>query len=260
MSPLEKKIQFLSQMAYTEVAQLARRSNSAILPIGATEAHGPHIPIDTDNIIASETARRAAAKLLSEGIEALVLPLIPFGVTFSTACFAGTLVITPETLTSLVCDLCLSVIKNGFDNICITNHHFAREHFAAIKKAIEMIKVRRGVEVKFPDMRFPAWKKDEPREFKEGALHAGSFETSLVQVVDDSLIRKEELIRLKPLWINLYKLREAGARNFLEAGGHMCYFGDPAAATAQEGEYVYDTMAEMVAEALRPAARENQTF
>ena len=52
----------------------------AILPMGSTEPHGPHLPLDTDSILAMERARRAALLLKERGVEAVILPLVPYGI------------------------------------------------------------------------------------------------------------------------------------------------------------------------------------
>jgi creatinine amidohydrolase/Fe(II)-dependent formamide hydrolase-like protein len=80
----------LSELTYEEAGILLRRGAVALLPTGATEAHGPHLPLSTDVIISAEGARRAARMLEAEGKTALVLPPIAYAVTEFAADFTGT--------------------------------------------------------------------------------------------------------------------------------------------------------------------------
>src|SRR3954452_21321490 len=85
----------------------------AILPTGATEAHGPHLPLDTDVQIAIGAAERTAALLAGEGTPALVLPPLAYGVSFVGTSFAGTLPVTVETMTALVGDVLTALDRYG---------------------------------------------------------------------------------------------------------------------------------------------------
>ena len=87
-------------------------------------------------------------------------------------------------------------------------------------------------------------------EFQSGACHAGQYESSLVLSARPELVREEIRLALEPKLISLSQAIRAGARNFIEIGGDQAYFGDPAAATAEEGDRVFDILAEMIVTAL----------
>src|SRR5438552_9455783 len=116
-----------------------------ILPVGSTEAHGPHLPLSTDVIIAEEMAMRAARKLEARSEVARVLPPVAYSVTDFSEDFAGSVSITSETATALVRDICLSLIKQGFKRIAIANAHLEPAHIATLRAACEEIKTRAGV-------------------------------------------------------------------------------------------------------------------
>jgi creatinine amidohydrolase len=63
-------------------------------------------------------------------------------------------------------------------------------------------------------------------------------------------VREEIRLALEPKLISLSQAIRAGARSFIEIGGDQAYFGDPAAATAEEGDRVFDILAEMIVTAL----------
>lgn len=244
-------LHILSNMTSTEFAALARRCRSAILPVGATEGHGPHLPLSTDWVIGVETAQRAAQALHAEGIEVLLLPPILYGVTRSTADYPGTVPISEATLAALVKDVCASVIAQGFTNLCITNHHLAPEHLGTLFKVKEELEAEHRARVAVPNMRKPAFAGEPTREFKEGAIHGGSFETSLVLQAQPELVHLDRARTLQPVWKSIAAGRLIGAKTLREAGGVDGYFGDPAAATPAEGEYLYDAMVRLVVQAVK---------
>jgi len=81
----------------------------AVLPLGAVEAHGPHLPVGTDVWIAEAMARAGAEKLGKEGLSAVVLPSLAYAPAPFANAHPGTLSIRPETLTALVVDLASAV-------------------------------------------------------------------------------------------------------------------------------------------------------
>ena len=77
-------------------------------------------------------------------------------------------------------------------------------------------------------------------EFPELDLHAGEWETALCLWRFPELVKQDVLQNLPPNWVNLReKLYEQGCRDFVEAGGSQCYFGDPSCATAELGQKIY---------------------
>src|ERR671912_2998007 len=92
----------LGELAYPALE--GREGAVHLLPLGATEPHGPHAPLETDTLISVGICKRAAGRLEAE-IPVLVLPAVPYGVTRYGADFAGTVSISEETLRSLVTDV-----------------------------------------------------------------------------------------------------------------------------------------------------------
>src|SRR6185295_18521703 len=133
----------MSEMTWTEVDEALKERPVALLPVGATEAHGPHLPVSADTVIATELAKRTAAKLKEHGIPCLILPPVAFTVADFGADFAGTLSVSPETSVALLKDVCVAASKRyravGFANI-----HLEPRHLECIKKAIDEAKKAGG--------------------------------------------------------------------------------------------------------------------
>src|SRR5262245_54725740 len=87
----------LSALSWTRIDAILKepaRRAVALLPVGSTEPHGPHLPLETDVIVSVEAARRAAARLRRRGLAALVLPPLAYSITDFSKDFAGCIGLT----------------------------------------------------------------------------------------------------------------------------------------------------------------------
>lgn len=237
-------------MTYEEAKATAARGAVALLPTGATEAHGPHLPLATDVIIAREAAVRAARLLRNEGKEAVVLPPLAYAVTEFAADFGGTISLPLETATALARDVILGAMRAGFAGVVIANAHLEPDNLRALRDAVREA-TERGAKASFPDITRKPHALSLGDEFRSGACHAGRYETSLVLAADPFRVRVElaESLEANPASLSM-AIRE-GKRNFLEAGGTRAYFGAPAEASASEGEAHFRTLALIFADAAR---------
>lgn len=234
------------KLTWKEASAALTRGAVMILPIGSTEAHGPHLPLATDVIISEEMSRRAAQKLEAEGIAAFVLPPIAYSVTDFSADFAGTISITKETATALIRDICVSLYNQGARLVVVANSHLEPEHIASINEAIEQVKLRTTRTVAFPDKRRRRWAMMLTEEFRRGDCHAGSYETSLILAARSDLVREQMRAKLKRVPISIAEKIREGAQTFNEAGGTEAYFGNPREASAEEGEASYAALSDMI--------------
>lgn len=237
-------------LTWKEAAEAIERGAVMILPVGSTEAHGPHLPLATDVIISEEMSCRAARKLQEQGIAAFVLPPIAYSVTDFSNDFAGTISISKATATALIRDICISLYKQGARLVAIANSHLEPEHIAAINDAIEQVRREIGRAVAFPDKRRRRWAATLTPEFRRGDCHAGSYETSLVMAARPELVREDVRRTLERVPISIAEKIRDGARTFKEAGGTEAYFGSPTEATHAEGEASYDALAAMLVTAV----------
>lgn len=247
---------------WTDLRDLLAREPSCalILPVGSTEAHGPHLPLSTDVIIAEEMGLRAAERLGERGETALVLPPLAYAVTDFSEGFAGSVSISAETATSLVRDILASLIRQGFRRLALANAHLEPAHIATLRAACEEIESATGVAVAFPDVTRRRWALMLTEEFQSGACHAGQYESSLVLRARPELVREESMRALEPKLISLSQAIRAGARRFTEIGGDEAYFGTPAGATTEEGERTFEILSGMIVTALDEIAGENQVI
>ena len=233
----------ISDMTWTEIQDLMKDRPVAIVPVGAVEAHGPHLPISTDTVIATEMARRGAAKLAEHGVPALILPPITFTVAEFGADFAGTLSIPAETAVALMRDVALGAGKK-YRCVAFANLHLEPRHLECLKRAVEEAR-KAGASVCFADLTKKRWAELLGEDYQRGD-HAGAFETSLMMAAAPSMVRERERISLAPT-DGLVAAIKKGAKTFVEAGGEDAYHGDPTAASAEDGENYYEALAEALA-------------
>ena len=132
----------------------------------------------------------------------------------------------------------------------LANSHFDPANVAMLRGAVPEIEAL-GMPVAFPDFTRRALAATLTEEFQSGACHAGQFETSLVLADRPETVREETGKSLAANPASLVSAFAAGATTFTEAGGPHAYFGDPAAASAEEGERTYAAMAEALAREVR---------
>lgn len=244
----------LASLSTTELAALLDDEPPVLLlPVGSTEAHGPHLPLATDVIIARETARRAADALADRDVTALILPPFAYAVTEFVAAFPGTISVRAETVRTLIEEVVASLFGQGFPMVSLVNGHVEPEHARMLKHVARDVTARGDGVLLFPDQRLPPTVSELGEEFARGGGHAGGYETSLVLAAAPDLVDDAARAALPANFIDIAaKLRE-GARDAAEAGGPEAYFGDPAGATAAEGERLYGVLAQMVVEAVLAA-------
>lgn len=233
----------LAEQSWTKVrdALAAGKPVVAILPCGATEAHGPHLPLNTDVIISEGMARRAAITLNGLGVYAYVLPPLAYAPAEYAAEFPGTITVGAATFNALLVDIASNLKAQGFACLAIANSHFDPANVAALREAADDIRAA-GFPVAFPDFTRRNLAQTLTEEFISGACHAGQFETSLVMADRPDLVDEAARSHLATNPSSLLTAFATGAKTFTEAGGPHAYFGDPAGATAQEGERTFEIL------------------
>ena len=240
----------MAELPWTELAALERERSVALLPVGAIEAHGPHLPLGTDCVIAEAMAAAAAERLDRRGLTALVLPALAYTAAPFAAAFPGTVSLSAATVTALLVEVGQSLAAAGLPLLAIANAHFDPTHVHALRTAVEELGREGKIAVAFPDLTRRALAARLTDEFQSGACHAGRYEGSLVLASRPDLVREDVRRKLPPHPISLTAAMREGKTTFAEAGGPEAYFGDPAAASREEGEATLDALAAILEEAV----------
>ena len=125
----------LASLTWPAVRDLPAARTVAVLPAGAIEAHGPHLPLSTDVIIAEAMARAGAARLAARGLHVLLLPAMTVAPAPFASEFAGTLHVPAETTTMVVTGIVQSLAAHGIRVTAIANAHHDPAHVSALRRA-----------------------------------------------------------------------------------------------------------------------------
>jgi creatinine amidohydrolase len=219
--------------------------------VGAIEAHGPHLPLETDVIIAQAMARSGAARLAVRGMGVVIFPPLSYTAAAFAQDFAGTISLRPETVTATVLDIAGSLARQGFGMLAIANAHLDPGHLASLDAAVTAIRRDVGLAVAFPNLATKPWALRLGDEFKSGACHAGQFETSILLAERPEVVREATRAALPANPTSLSRAIREGKRSFEEAGGERAYFGFPAQATAGEGRATIEALGIILDEAVQ---------
>jgi len=109
---------WIKLMSSAEFEDLMKTCNTVIIPVGAIEVYGPHMPMGSDIIVAQDIAERIANET-----NAMIGPCLEVGESYSLSLYPGTLYLRPETWTAVISDFMTSLIKWGFENFMFINGH-----------------------------------------------------------------------------------------------------------------------------------------
>lgn len=165
----------------TELEAESFRGAVALLPCGALEGHGPHLPVAAGILIARAAAERAAAKLDEEDWSSVVLPTT----TYSTA---GALRLAPETAIAVVRDVCLATRRWGMGGVVLCSVTREPEHVACLREAARLA-TQAGVETAFPDISHNPYAALLGLDARAPSRRGGRLETALMMAVRPSEIR-----------------------------------------------------------------------
>ncbi|MBL9009272.1 MAG: creatininase family protein [Myxococcales bacterium] len=236
---------YLAELSYPAVARLQAQQPIVLLPIGATEAHGPHLPLLTDVYLSDAWARRTQQALWQRGIESLIAPALPYAVTEYGADFSGTVSLDAETAERLYAAVLKGLLRTGFSSLCVLNSHLEPAHIAALRSAVARLQQEHAGCVAFPDQTEKRFARMLTDEYKRGNCHAGRYETALLLACQPQLVDEERRATLPENPADLVGAMRAGIADFASAGGPLAYFGSPAAATVQEGDAIYARLVEI---------------
>jgi mycofactocin system creatininase family protein len=223
-SSYHRQVPLLGELGNATSSQLPSTSPSILIPLGSTEQHGPHLPLDTDTRIATAVARAAAA-LLDDGREWLVAPAIAYGASGEHQSFAGTISIGTESLTTLLVEYGRSAACWAQRLVFVNGHG---GNVGALNRAVSSLRA---------EGRDAGWC---PCTVAGGDAHAGHTETSVLLHISPANV-------LTDRWLAgngapLHELLPSMRRGGVAAVSRVGVLGDPTTATAAEGRRIFGEM------------------
>ncbi len=184
---------YWDEYTYAEIEGIIKKQPLVILPVGSVEAHGHHLPLNTDMLqplwLAEEIAKR---------INALILPPIHYGWTQGLSSFPGTISISFDSLRGFVKDILNEVAKHGFRKIMVLSGHASTNHMAALRLACEdVLKEYKNLKIMLLsdyNIAYQYRRKLVP----EDDSHAGIIETSRIMAIRPELVKKNYKFEKNP--------------------------------------------------------------
>ncbi|MFC2101300.1 creatininase family protein, partial [Bacteroidota bacterium] len=229
------------EMSWPEILERLRIVDTAILPCGAIEQHGPHLPVDIDYFDAKYLAIKVAEA--TSDPKPFVLPAIPYGVSYHHDDFKGTISVSNESLSQLIYDIGMSLARNGIKKLILLNGH--GDNAPTLNFAAQMI--NRDAQI-FVCIDTGETSDEDLNKLIEtpNDIHAGEIETSTSLAIRPELVKMEKAVesitefgstyldfssvRGIPWYVRTKKLSETGI------------MGNPLKASPEKGQKIWEIM------------------
>jgi creatinine amidohydrolase len=215
------------ELRRSEIQRAVEADAIVIIPVGSTEQHGNHLPLNTDTNCCFSIAQRAAQAI--DEFPILVLPPIWTGYSPHHMAYPGTITLKYHTLVELITQVAASVHAHGFKKILLLNGHGGNSAIVAVTRA--KLADEEGISA----MSYTYWDMPSVPEEMEAVSqsdkgfigHAAEIETSLQLYLQPELVDKDAAVWVPGLW------------------------GDPSTATREKGERIFNAALEALVKILR---------
>ena len=228
---------FLAHLPWTQIRDLPKDPGVVILPVGAVEQHGPHLPTLTDTLLVTQILTHTLAHL-PEDVHAWALPAVNYGKSNEHLGFPGTIALSTTTLTAVLHEIAASVQQAGFRRLAFFNGHGG--NVAVLDAAARDIRANTGLLTfclhpsLYCEAPFPITA-DEQRF----GVHAGEIETSLMLTLAPDLVQMTQAVRHYPDFPTdvapLFLFGPASAAWLSRDWSPTGVFGDATVATPEKG-------------------------
>ncbi|QSG15323.1 creatininase family protein [Halapricum desulfuricans] len=228
---------YLAAEAWPDLESYFESESLAIVPLGSTEQHGPHLPEGTDHLIAEGFARETASRT-----GYLCTPTINVGVSPHHRQFPGTMWVDPPVFRDYVESFSRNLAYHGIDRIVYVNAHGGNvQHLREVGRRLHEDEVAFAVEWMW-DESIPELVDDV---FEQNGPHGGPKETALIQYLESDLVHEDRLEDARDGGVPDIEAAETtkfGARTFYDAvdNSDNGVFGDQTDATAEKGERLFE--------------------
>ena len=229
---------YLADHTWPELDEHVTEESLALVPLGSTEQHGPHLPLATDHLIAQAFAREAADRA-----DVLCTPTVTVGVSPHHRQFTGTMWVDAPVFRDYIESLTRNLAYHGVDRVVYVNAHGGNvEHLREVGRRLRDDEVMYAIEwmwnESIPDLVDDAFEQNGP--------HGGPKETALIQHVAGELVREDRLEDARDGGLRDWRaedgLRVHGSRTFYDAIDNTDngVFGDQTDATAAKGARLFE--------------------
>jgi creatinine amidohydrolase len=229
---------YLADRTWPELSDYVAEESLAVVPLGSTEQHGPHLPLSTDHRIAESLAREAADRA-----GYLCTPTVNVGVSVHHKQFHGTMWADAPEFRDYVESVARNLSYHDIDRIVFVNAHGGNQtHLREVGRRLREDEVAYAVEWMWDDS-IPDLVDDL---FEVNGPHGGPKETAMMMHIDPDLVREDKLAEARDGglvdWVNNDEAYVHGARNFYDSidNTENGVLGDQTDATPEKGERLHE--------------------
>jgi len=234
---------YLADQTWPELSERLSDESVAVVPLGSTEQHGPHLPLSTDHLIAEALATAAA-----EETGCVRTPTITVGVSPHHRQFSGTMWVDPPEFRDYVESFTRNLAYHGIDRVVYVNAHGGNvSHLREVGRRLHADETAYAIE----------WMWDESipdlvnELFERNGPHAGPKETAMITHIAPELVRTDQLENARDgglVDLGASDARVHGARTYYDAIDNSANgaFGDPTDVTAEKAEQLFDAAADQL--------------
>ena len=239
---------WIGDLTWPDVAERLRAGAVVVVPVGAAaKAHGAHLPLDTDRVIAGALAERVARVL-----PVLVAPIVDFGWYPAFERYAGSQSLSAESFVDLLVQLIVKLSDDGARHVAIINTGVSTE--APISLAAYQVLARTGIKISIADIRRLGRDARDVLEQTSDGGHADEHETSIMLAIDAGRVRMDRA-RAEPQSRTASSVfrRPVILGSDGEGDDHSVLgaTGDPTLASAEKGERILAAMSRDLIQGLR---------
>jgi len=242
---------FLPRLSSTQIKDLPKKESLVILPIGAVEQHGPHLPVFTDTLLA-ETVLDESFKYVPSDSNIWVLPPLPYGKSNEHLGRPGTFSLSSTTLQSVILDIGKSLKQSGFRRLLLFNAHGGNNDL--LNLIAREVRLETDLMVFRLNVGGLALDEDLLNETERLlGIHGGDYETSLILASYPEWVREDELQTEYPELLQNSKFLRFQKSNFawtIDDVSSSGILGNAKTASAEKGRRIYEQHGKHLAEML----------
>ncbi|MCX8103902.1 MAG: creatininase family protein [Candidatus Bipolaricaulota bacterium] len=229
----------LERISWWQARRLFQSSTVALVPVGSTEQHGPHLPLGTDFLTA-----HALAQSVARALNLICTPVIPVGVSEHHRQFWGTLWVSPETFRRYMKEIAQSIASHGARRLVFVNGHGGNN--ASLQEICRELRAEHIFAVLWAWWLDPEVQKLTNELFRSRGTHAGAIETSIVLAIDSSLVDRDQIEAAARGASEVFATTKDGAQlpwdtiDFSQSGATL----DPREASQEAGQKIFQRACE----------------
>jgi creatinine amidohydrolase len=247
------------ELTWPEMREAIARQPAILLPFGTIEDHGPHLPLNTDNVIVEAICLGAASRAPEE---MLVMPLVPYGLDEHHMDFPGTISVDMQTLIDYVSQVGISAARHGFTHVLVVNGHGSNAPIADLAARRVVLETGIVCAAMSPNAAIdPTLAEPTLTQMRHsgpgGVAHAGEYETAMMLHLRPELVQMDRAVReMGQIRLDYFNWDhpEPSVLSWQDWWSRMSasgVCGDPTVATAEFGRALFETTVDSMVQLVR---------